>query len=998
LPRRSVLLSDGQRTRFGVPATDATDLVRHYTLEPADLAAVHRHRGDHNRLGVALQLCYLRFPGRVLRQGEQPPEVMVRFVAEQVGADAVAFERYGKRDQTRREHLAELQRLYGFQTFSAERYRELAAWLLPTALDTGKGPVLVAELVEEIRRRRIILPSLPVVERLCSEVRNRAERQIWRTLATGLTKAQEAGLDGLLAIRPDSGQTWLTWLRQPPGAATVPGFLEAIERLQHVRTLGLDPDRARGIHRNRLVQLASEAGHTTAQHLADLEPRRRYGTLSAMALEMTATLTDDALVLADKLIGALFRKAEHRHAEAFHRDGKAINDKVRLYARLGQALIAARQNGTDAFAAVEAVLPWEQFVSSVAQAGDLAQPEAFDHLGLLADHYPAVRRWAPLFLASFTFKAAPSAEPLLGAITILRRMNADSQAELPAKVPTAFVWGRWRAYVFPDGARGRIDRRFYELCVLAELRDRLRAGDIWVVGSRQYRDFEEHLISRPAFQEMRRAGPLPLALDAGFRSFLDDRRELMHERLSTVAARLGSHDLPDVRLGEDGILHISPVRKAVPDAVGELADHLYARLPRVRITELLQEVDRWTRFTEAFTHLRSGAAAPDPQVLLTGILADALNLGLGRMAEACPVASLRQLIWTTNWHIREDAYGQALARIVDLQHRQPLTAHFGSGTTSSSDGQRFQVGGHGGGSGEINAKYGQEPGVKFYSHVSDRYSRYSINVIAATSSEAPYVMDGLLYHEANLDIREHYTDTAGAVDSIFALCTLLGFRFAPRIRDLQDRRLYTLGLPSAYPVLEPLIGGRINAAHLEAWWEEVLRLATSVRTGTVLASTILRKLAAYPRQNGLALALRELGRIERTLFTLDWVQDPALRRRVTAGLNKGEACHALARAVCFHRLGEIRDRSYENQRHRASGLNLVVAAITLWNAVYLGHAVDTLRAEGTSVPDELLSHLSPLGWEHINLTGDYVWASEVPAALDRLRSLRSGARSFLLAA
>jgi TnpA family transposase len=225
---------------------------------------------------------------------------------------------------------------------------------------------------------------------------------------------------------------------------------------------------------------------------------------------------------------------------------------------------------------------------------------------------------------------------------------------------------------------------------------------------------------------------------------------------------------------------------------------------------------------------------------------------------------------------------------------------------------------------------------------------------------------------------------------------LLGFRFAPRIRDLQDRRLYTLGLPSAYPVLEPLIGGRINATHLEAQWEEVLRLATSVRTGTVLASTILRKLAAYPRQNG--LALRELGRIERTLFTLNWLQDPALRRRVTAGLNKGEACHALARAVCFHRLGEIRDRSYENQRHRASGLNLVVAAITLWNAVYLGHAVDTLRAEGTSVPDELLSHLSPLGWEHINLTGDYVWASEVPAALDRLRPLRSGARSFLLAA
>jgi hypothetical protein len=164
---------------------------------------------------------------------------------------------------------------------------------------------------------------------------------------------------------------------------------------------------------------------------------------------------------------------------------------------------------------VEAVLPWEQFVNSVAQAEDLAQPEAFDPLGLLAGHYPAVRRWAPLFLASFTFKAAPSAEPLLDAITTLRRMNADSRTELPSKLPTAFVRRRWRAYIFPDGTRGRVDRRFYELCVLAELRDRLRAGDIWVVGSRHYRDFEDHLISRQAFQAMRQAGPLPLAIDVG---------------------------------------------------------------------------------------------------------------------------------------------------------------------------------------------------------------------------------------------------------------------------------------------------------------------------------------------------------------------------------------------------------------------------------------------------------------------------------------------------
>jgi TnpA family transposase len=128
----------------------------------------------------------------------------------------------------------------------------------------------------------------------------------------------------------------------------------------------------------------------------------------------------------------------------------------------------------------------------------------------------------------------------------------------------------------------------------------------------------------------------------------------------------------------------------------------------------------------------------------------------------------------------------------------------------------------------------------------------------------------------------------------------------------------------------------------------------------------------YPRQNGLATALRELGRIERTVFMPDWLQNLDLRRRVNAGLNKGEARNALAQAVFFNRLGEMRDRSFENQRDRAGGLPLLRAAIVLWNT-YLERAIQALRNRGYPIDDALLQHLSPLGWEHINLTGDYVW-------------------------
>ncbi len=174
-----------------------------------------------------------------------------------------------------------------------------------------------------------------------------------------------------------------------------------------------------------------------------------------------------------------------------------------------------------------------------------------------------------------------------------------------------------------------------------------------------------------------------------------------------------------------------------------------------------------------------------------------------------------------------------------------------------------------------------------YTHISDRYAPFHSKVINATVRDATHVLDGLLYHESDIKIEEHYTDTAGFTDHVFGLCHLLGFRFAPRIRDLSDKRLYVPAKSDDFQTLSGLVGGTIQHGHLLAHWDEILRLATSIRQGTVTASLMLKKLGSYPRQNGLALALREVGRIERTLFMLQWLQDPELRRRVNVGLNKG---------------------------------------------------------------------------------------------------------------
>ncbi len=400
-------------------------------------------------------------------------------------------------------------------------------------------------------------------------------------------------------------------------------------------------------------------------------------------------------------------------------------------------------------------------------------------------------------------------------------MYRDGRSVLPKRVPTSFLRPRWRKVVFPAGVG--VDRRAYEVAVIVHLRERLASCSVWVDGSRAFRTLDDYLLPQAAFAAMRAEDRLGLAVAPVFRDWHADRRALLTRRMGEVERAAAAGKLVDVVI-TGGELTISPLRRSVPDEAEELKARLYALLPRVRIIDLLIEVAGWSGFADRFTHARSGDTATDQSALMGTILADATNLGLGRMAESSRGLTLAWLRWTAEWHVRDETYLSALAAIVDAHIAHPLGAVWGQGDISSSDGQFFRAGGRGEARADHNARYGSEAGVLFYTHISGRFAPFHTNVIAANAGEAPHVIDGLLNHESELVIREHATDTAGAVDHVFGLCHLLGFRFAPRIRDLNERRLYSMAALDAWPTLRPLVAGPINIRAIEEHWDEVLRL------------------------------------------------------------------------------------------------------------------------------------------------------------------------------
>jgi TnpA family transposase len=774
--------------------------------------------------------------------------------------------------------------------------------------------------VPALRAACIILPPASVIERTAIAGRARARSRATNALLTGISDAQMSKLDGLLAPDPSTNTTPFAWLKAVPIAPKADHVGELLDRLKMVRGIGLPHEVASRIHEERLRQFVREGHASDAHQLGRYAAHRRRAILVATVLDLEMALTDAVLDMADKLVGGFFAKARNATRQRYAASAGTVGRLVRLFHGTIDALAVAQEAKRDAFEAVDAAVGWPK---------------------------------------------------------LLR-------------------------------VRGEVKE-------LANLGDKLRSGDVWVERSSNYRRFDSYLLPAAAAP----AAATELKLPATADEWLAARGQELDRRLRRFMRQVQKRELEGVEF-QDGRLHITPVKATTTPEARAFADGIETIMPRVRITELLHEVNRATGFASAFTNLRTGEQCEDDNALLAAILADATDLGLGRMAAASHGVTRDKLVWTADAYIRPETYKAALAKIIDTHHALPVARIWGDGTTSSSDRQFFRSGKRGDTAGDVNAlksgsrqrspevkyliprrnlasettteqffiandsnklafncrfsdaRYGVDPGLGFYTHVSDQHGPYNVRVMSATSHEAPYVLDGLMHHGTGLKIGTHYTDTGGASDHVFILCAMLGFRFCPRLRDFPDRKLARIETATAYKDLQPILGRRIRTDVIHEHWDDVLRLVASLQAGTVLPSAMLKRLAAFQRQNQLDLALQELGRIERTLFMLDWLESPQLRQLCQAGLNKSEQRHALAQVICTFKQGRIADRGQDAQQFRASGLNLAIAAIVYWNSTYLADAIVHLGKDGKLLPPELLAHTSPLMWEHVGFSGDFL--------------------------
>jgi TnpA family transposase len=290
-----------------------------------------------------------------------------------------------------------------------------------------------------------------------------------------------------------------------------------------------------------------------------------------------------------------------------------------------------------------------------------------------------------------------------------------------------------------------------------------------------------------------------------------------------------------------------------------------------------------------------------------------------------------------------------------------------------------------------NPKYfGFGRGVTWYNLLSDQCSGLNAITVPGTLRDSLILLAVVLEQQTELQPTKIMTDTGAYSDIVFGLFRLLGYRFSPRLAYIGGTRFWRIDAKADYGELNVISRHRVSLGRIEANWDDFLRLAGSLKLGRVPATGIMRTLQVGDRPTQLALALAEFDRIEKTLHSLNYIDDENQRRATLLQLNYGEGRHSLGRDVFHGKRGELRQRYREGQEDQLGALGLVLNIIVLWNTIYIDAVLEQLRLEGYPVQDEDVSRLSPFVHErHINLLGRYSFSVPEGVARSKLRPLRN---------
>lgn len=409
---------------------------------------------------------------------------------------------------------------------------------------------------------------------------------------------------------------------------------------------------------------------------------------------------------------------------------------------------------------------------------------------------------------------------------------------------------------------------------------------------------------------------------------------------------------------------------------------LFPKEGAISIIEVLNTIQQKANFIDNFQHfsIKNQVKRPDNSLFFAAILAYGCNIGIGAMARNSPNISANSLENVANWHLTLENLQRANDKIITLLDKLKIGELFKKDSSlvhTSSDGQKVLVQVD-----SIHANYsykyfGKDKGIVIYSFIDEMHRLFHSLTVSSSEREALYVFEGLLQNQI-VQSDMHSTDTHGTNGINFALLYLAGIRFIPRIEDFQNQHLYSFA-DTNFPQLldyELKLGKTINTTVIMQNWDMICRLMVSLLSKHCSASTLLKRLGSYEQQHPVIQALKELDKILKTEYLLQYMDDVSLRQIIQKQLNKGENANKFARAISWGNSGEIKFTSKAEQLLVDVCRRLIQNTIIAWNYLYMSNEV--LKANPIERKNliKAIEESSPVRWQHINLHGTFDFSNE----------------------
>lgn len=991
MPRMRILSTQEQEDYDRPPVFDYAERKQIFSLPKSLLKTAQTLRTPSSQIGFALMCGYFKATKRFF--------LPHHFQARDIGAVAKLldlnpsdFKADAYTETTRLRHQKRIAEFYGFEPFDS-----IAEQLLENEITTMMRSQLKPKLVFErcldlLIQNRITLPHSNFLTDLIREGLKKRRQELSELVDGCLHPESRLLLDELFELDKGANRYRLTLLKKLSQSTRPTKIKESVadfqllsELHQHfsdvLPVLALSSE---GIRYYAVSVAKSQIFQLTRRTDAD-----RYVHAIAFITHQLYRLQDNLIDVWLSVIRTFQNTVSREHKEQIFSQRKELKEKtINLLDKIDTDVLSiihkvrrvtndtdlSDQDKIEQIRSLVRTSP-EQTIKDIRKDLTQSQSDSSYYDNLESRSIRLQNRLNPI-LRTVTFQSSEDTDPLLVAIDHFKAVDGVIRCD---SCPLDFLEpDEYKAVLAEDG---HFRPSLYKVFLFFHIASAIKSGNLNLSLSYKYRPLDDYLIAPYDWQRdkgelLKRAGltefddpdiVLPALDTALYKHYQETNAQAKHN--------------PHLKIMKNGQFTVTtPARET---SHNELFGTFYPEQHIVPLPEVLFTINRHCGFLKSFQHWQQSHVSREtsPSTLFAGIMGLGCGIGVRKMAQISANITENELENTVNWRFSLENIRTANDRVLTAMKKMELPSiyqKFPETIHTASDGQKFEVRTE-----SLNASrsfkyFGKEQGVSVYTFMDERNLLWHSLVFSASDRESAYVIDGLMRNDVvKSDI--HSTDTHGYSEAIFGATYLLGFSYAPRIKNLKKQSLYLFrsrkDADRSKWVITP--DKYINDQLIREHWDDLLRLIATIKLKKTTASDIFRRLNSYSKQHSLYQTLKAFGQIIKSLFILRYIGDLELRQAIEKQLNKVELANRFTRAVAVGNPHEFTQAEKEEQEIAESCNRLIKNCIICWNYLYLSQKLArTQDEEGRDNLMQFIETHSPVAWSHINLLGEYDFSDE----------------------